>query len=391
MTTKISLNGVDIDQLYVTTDYLLDVYPEISIATPSLLMCGYNTNGQLGDGTNANKSSLVQTSARGTNWKHVSAGASTTASIKQDGTLWTWGQNSVGQLGHNTRTKTSFPLQVFGGGTNWKQVSCGGYYMAAIKTNGTMWCWGFNPFGNLGVDDTNSRSSPTQVSGGGTDWKQVSVGEYFSLALKTDGSLWSCGYNANGQLGDGTTTSRSSLTQVTGDWLKIACGAKHSIAIRNDNTLWLCGYNANGQLGDGTTTSRSSLTQVTGGGQWKSIGGGSFSRHTTAIKQDGTLWLWGDNTYGQLGDGTTTSRSSPVQTIAGGTNWKQVACGFDHTGAIKTDGTLWVWGYNNYGQLGQHNTVNRSSPIQVGVSAAWKSVAAGYEHTALITSSTGGL
>ena len=151
-----------------------------------------------------------------------------------------------------------------------------------------------------------------------------------------------------------------------------------------DGTLWTWGYNPYGSLGDNTTTNKSSPVQtIAGGTNWKQVS--ASGSHTAAIKTDGTLWTWGQNNFGQLGDNTTTSKYSPVQTIAGGTNWKQVSCGTMHTAAIKTDGTLWIWGSNSYGQLGDNTTTYKSSPVQtISAGTDWKQVSCGYNHTAAI-------
>ena len=149
--------------------------------------------------------------------------------------------------------------------------------------------------------------------------------------------------------------------------------------------LWLWGRNLYGQLGDNTVTHRSSPVQtVAGGTDWKLVSGGFY--HTAAIKTDGTLWGWGHNGYGQLGDNTRTNKSSPVQTVSEGTNWKQVGCGFYHTAAIKTDGTLWLWGRNSYGQLSDNSRTHRSSPVQtVAGGTDWKLVSGGAYHIAALT------
>ncbi|NDD85031.1 hypothetical protein EBZ38_12270, partial [bacterium] len=328
-----------------------------------------------------------QTVTGGTNWKQVACGGSHTACIKTDGTLWMWGSNGSGQLGDNTATNKSSPVQTVAGGTNWKQVACGSTHTACIKTDGTLWMWGYNFYGQLGDNTATNKSSPVQTVTGGTNWKQVALGSYFTGAIKTDGTLWMWGEDGSGQLGDNTTTHRSSPVQTVAggtNWKQVACGGNHTGCIKTDGTLWMWGYNFYGQLGDDTRTNRSSPVQtVTGGTNWKQVAGGGL--HTGAIKTDGTLWMWGYNDTGQLGDNTRTNRSSPVQTVAGGTNWKQVACGVYHTGCIKTDGTLWMWGYNNFGQLGDNTTTYRSSPVQtVAGGTNWKQVACGLQHTVCI-------
>jgi alpha-tubulin suppressor-like RCC1 family protein len=373
----------DLDRIYFTEHELIDQYYANILWT-----WGRNLYGQLGDGTTSNRSSPVTTAGGGTNWKQVSAALGFyTAAIKTDGTLWTCGRNDYGQLGDGTTTSRSSPVTTAGGGTNWKRVDCGNGHTAAIKTDGTLWTWGLNLYGQLGDGTTTSRSSPGTTAGGGTNWKQVEGGGSHTAAIKTDGTLWTWGANSSGQLGDGTTTSRSSPGTTAGggtDWKQVDCGGAHTAAIKTDGTLWTWGANDYGQLGDGTTTSRSSpVTTASGGTNWKQVSAGY--NHTAAIKTDGTLWTWGRNDYGQLGDGTTTDRSSPVTTAGGGTNWKQVSAGTYAAAAIKTDGTLWTWGRNDYGQSGDGTTSSRSSPgTTVGKGINWKQVSCGYYYTAAI-------
>jgi alpha-tubulin suppressor-like RCC1 family protein len=380
-------DGEDIGK-FITKEYLIDVYPQMvpQSKKPLLWLWGYNFLGQLGDNTITDKSSPVQTVAGGTNWKQVAGGVYNTAAIKTDGTLWLWGQNTYGQLGNNTITSKSSPVQTVAGGTNWKQVACGNH-TAAIKTDGTLWTWGYNFYGELGNNTITDKSSPVQTVCGGTNWKTVAGGQFHTAAIKTDGTLWTWGANTYGQLGDNTITNKSSPVQTVAggtNWKQVAGGRFHTAAIKTDGTLWTWGQDNYGQLGDNTTAHKSSPVQtVAGGTNWKQVAGGSY--HTAAIKTDGTLWAWGRDNYGQLGNNTTANKSSPVQTVCGGTNWKQVACG-NHTAAIKTDGTLWMWGYNLYGQLGDNTTANKSSPVQtVAGGTNWKQVTAGFYRTIAIS------
>ena len=382
----ISSTDGDLKTAFVTNAWLIDQF-----VGNRLFTWGNNTYGQLGDNTRLHRSSPVQTIAGGTNWKQSSCGINHTAAIKTDGTLWLWGIG--GLLGDNTGTSRSSPVQTIAFGTNWSSVSCGTDHTAAIKTDGTLWLWGSNYAGELGDNTTTGRNSPVQTVTGGTNWKQVSCGYAMTAAIKTDGTLWCWGNNYEGGLGDNTTTNRSSPVQtITGgnNWSSVF--ATYGIAaIKTDGTLWLCGGNWSGQLGDGTTTYRSSPVQtITGGNNWKQVGSGGQDNFG-AIKTDGTLWLWGYNYVGQLGDNTRTNRSSPIQTISGGNNWKQLAAGAGvHHGAIKTDGSLWLWGgvdgNNNYGVLGNNTTINKSSPVQTSQGGYnWKQVSAGYTHTAAVT------
>jgi alpha-tubulin suppressor-like RCC1 family protein len=220
----------------------------------------------------------------------------------------------------------------------------------------------------------------------------VTCGGGFTAAIKTDGTLWLWGYSFEGQLGDNLNTARKSspVQTIAGgtNWKSVACGYLHTTAIKTDGTLWTWGYNTYGQLGDNSRTHKSSPVQtVAGGTNWKSVAGGIY--HTTAIKTDGTLWTWGNNTYGQLGDNTIVHRSSPVQTVSGGTNWKSVSCGGFDTTAIKTDGTLWLWGHSTDGGIGDNTAVRKSSPVQtIAGGTNWKSVSGGAYHITAISSIT---
>ena len=379
--TSIFGTTASVDDLFVTAD---------SFRQGTLWTWGYNLAGQLGDNTTTNRSTPVTTLAGGANWKQVAGGNRHTATIKTDGTLWTWGLNNFGHLGDNTTTNRSTPVTTFAGGTNWKQVSCGGVgHTAAIKTDGTLWTWGRNTFGALGDNTVTTRLTPVTTFAGGTNWKQVACGYSHTSAIKTDGTLWTWGRNANGQLGinNAATTSSTPVTTFAGgtNWKQVAGGDYHTAAIKTDGTLWIWGQNGSGQLGDNTIINRSTpVTTFAGGTNWKQVAGGG--NHTAAIKTDGTLWTWGLNSYGRLGVNDTNTRRTPVTTFAGGTNWKQVAGGYTHTAAIKTDGTLWTWGRNANGQLGDNTGTDRQTPVTTSAGGAnWKQVAGGGYHTAALT------
>lgn len=353
----------DLETAYVTDYAMIDQFA----MTGSLWGVGLNaTYGQLGDNTVTNRSSPVQTVAGGTNWKQVASGPYISAAVKTDGSLWTWGINNAGSLGDNTLVTKSSPVQTISGGTNWVQVSVGNRCVAAVKTNGSLWLWGNNTNGQIGDNSILTRSSPVQTVAAGTNWQEVAFATSTAAALKTNGTLWLWGLNGYGQLGDNSTSNKSSPVQtVSGgtNWSSIFGGRNHFAGLKTDGTLWLWGYNNYGQLGDNSIANKSSPVQtIASGTGWKQLSGGEF--HTLAIKTDGTLWLWGRNNYGQLGNNGTTNYSSPIQTVAGGTNWKQAAAGGHHNSAVKTDGTLWLWGRNDSAQLGTNDVNPRSSPVQ---------------------------
>jgi alpha-tubulin suppressor-like RCC1 family protein len=361
-----------------------DVFiPADAFRQGNLWTWGYNPFGQLGTNDYTDRNTPVTTFAGGTNWKQVSGALSATA-IKTDGTLWTWGRNTNGQLGINDTTARNTPVTTFAGGTNWKQVSSGGYPMAAIKTDGTLWTWGSNIEGRLGTNDTTDRATPVTTFAGGTNWKQVAAGYSHCAAIKTDGTLWTWGSGGAGQLGTNDTTTKSVPVEVFGNhtnWKQVSAGGSHTAAIKTDGTLWTWGNNNEGQLGTNDTTNRNTpVTTFAGGTNWKKVHAGYHSNNA-AIKTDGTLWTWGRNAYGQLGTNDTTQRNTPVTTFAGGTNWKQASIGRGQTAAIKTDGTLWTWGNNSQGALGTNDTTARYTPgITFAGGTNWKQVADGHTY-----------
>ena len=203
-----------------------------------------------------------------------------------------------------------------------------------------------------------------------------------------DMSPWVWGSGAAGRLGTNSTTNSSIPVQTVASgirWDYIAAGISHTAAIKTDGTLWLWGLGTYGRLGDNTNTSKSSAVQtVTTGNNWKQVSLGRL--HSASIKTDGTLWLWGAGETGRLGNDSTTDRSSPVQTVSTGNNWKQVSLGDQHSAAIKTDGTLWLWGDGDSGILGNNSTIPHSSPVQtVSTGNNWKQVALGFYHSAAVT------
>jgi len=372
------------NESFITEEWLVDQW-----IGDQLWGWGSNAYGQLGINNTISRSTPVTTFASGNYWKQVACGAYHTAAIKIDGTLWVWGRNSDAALGDNTTTTRSTPVTTFAGGTNWKQVSCGFNFTAAIKTDGTLWTWGRGGFGQLGDNTTTTRSTPVTTFAGGTNWKQVSCSGTQIAAIKTDETLWVWGKNVNAGLGDNTAIDRSTpVTTFAGgtNWKQVSCTDNNIAAIKTDGTLWTWGTNNTGQLGTNDTTQRSTpVTTFAGGTNWKQVSG--RNGHTAAIKTDGTLWSWGYGGYGQLGDNTTTTRSTPVTTFAGGTNWKQVSVGGRILSAIKTDGTLWTWGENNYGELGNNTTIQRNTPVTTFAGGTnWKQIDNGYFHVMAVTS-----
>ena len=354
----------------------------------SLWVVGNANQGALGFNNIVNLSSPTQ--LPGTNWGTVysqlgiGAEGPFAVATKTDSTMWTWGYNNFGTLGDGSRTTRSSPVQL--PGTTWDTVTVGWKSVAAVKTDGTLWGWGHNQAGNLGDNTDTQRSSPVQV-GTDTTWSTsagtASKGDWFTHAIKSDGSLWGWGMNETGELGLNTSvgtgiggaTVYSSPMQIGTDtnWRAIAAGYKHALATKTDGTIWEWGISNYGVSGQNTPAIRhSSPTQIGTDTTWKDPYVLNYY-NAYATKTDGTLWSWGQNNGGQLGHNNETLYSSPTQ-VGTDTTWSSLG-GEIH--AIKTDGTLWWWGDNAYGRAGtnnQGNPSNRSSPTQVGTDTDWIAV-----------------
>jgi alpha-tubulin suppressor-like RCC1 family protein len=349
---------------------------------------GYNGNGRLGDGTGTTRTRPVQV-INLTGVVAIAAGASSSMALKNDGTVWTWGDNSSGQLGIGTFTQSLTPVQV-AGLTNVMSIAAGEAYNMALKNDGTVWSWGAGGFGQLGNGSTAFQPNIVQASAL-TGVIGISAGVSHSLAVKSDGTVWAFGRNDSGQLGDGTISGRLTPVQVTGltGEVAVAAGAAYSQALKSDGTIKAWGNNAHGQLGNGTTTA--SIVPVSS----STCASGVFAtpgtspllsrlaasqNHSLVLKSDGTVWAWGENADGELGDGTIINRSSPVQ-AAGVTGALGISAGYMHSLAVLTNGTVLSWGFNADGELGSGTTNQRSTPLAVTNLTGVTAVAAGQFHS----------
>ena len=330
----------------------------------SLRVWGYNSVGQLGDGTVSDSSAPhgITTGSDPVPWTSVSARGTHTVALDATGTMWAWGANDRGQVGDTTTTDRHAPVEI-GTGQTWSAVAAGGLNTFAIRSDGTMWAWGYNNNGQLGDGTTTDQHSPVQVRAD-HDWIAVAAGGNFQLALKEDGSLWAWGNNLVGQLGVTGTATRTAPVQVgsDNDWVAIAAGGNHSLAVKADGSLWAWGNDFNGQIGNGDQTGNCfAPVQIGADGVWTAVAGGQT--YSLALKADGSLWAWGENFYRQFGTPSPSYSPAPVQ--VGSSHWVAIAADDHHSMGLKNDGSLWTWGDNNHGQLGDMTTGGPKDPVQV--------------------------
>ncbi|EPX64443.1 BNR repeat domain protein [Cystobacter fuscus DSM 2262] len=331
-----------------------EAYTLIQRDDGSVWTWGANSGGQLGDGTTAYRlASAPVDFSNGMVVKRVAAGGSHALAVLSDKTLWAWGRNGDGQLGVGSTTSSFSPVKVPGRtGVEVVAMAASTFNSAAVLSDGKVLTWGYNAYGQLGNGSTTDQSSPVEVSAL-SDIKGVSVGKYHMLALRSGGTVWAWGFNGSGQLGLGSGSNTQYNTPQQAAVLKgvasVSAGDSHSLALRWDGTVWAWGQNNQGQLGIGSFTDRPSPVQVPRLTGVVEVAAGQF--HALALRLDGTVWAWGFNGSGQLGDGTTLSRSSPVQ-VPGLTGVVSVAAGDGHSVAVLSDGRVYTWGRNSAGQLG---------------------------------------
>jgi len=316
------------------------------------------------------------------NWTFVAAGGANGFALKTDGTLWAWGNAGSGRLATPDVDRSS-PIQI-ASGLKWSQISTGNAHFLGVTPTGQLWAWGDAGSGRLGNNASTfaNVSSPTQI-GALTNWHQVSAGFAHTLAVKTDGTLWSWGDDGTGRLGlNQPDTNRSSPVQVGAltNWSKVSAGGFHSVALKTDGTLWVWGNAGNGRLGNNADTTQdiSSPIQIGSETNWSKIIAGEFNSY--AITTEGELYSWGVAVDGRLGLNTSVNRSSPVQ-VGALTNWREGSALYNHCLFVKTDNTLWAWGNNSSGQLGDNSRISRSSPIHIGSDTDWNLPAAGDFHS----------
>ena len=327
----------------------------------SLYCWGDNSEKQLGI-AQARNPLLSPGQLAGGRWMATTTGQFHACAMDSSNVVTCWGRADSGQLGKVGATNGQV-VQVTD--SDWATVSAGAYHTCAKKLDNSLWCWGQNFSGQLGL----GLSAPTESDAPAkivddTTWATLSVGSGRGCATKSDGTLWCWGSNSNGQIGVGTTVTAFVPTQVAGSgFISVSAGASHTCAVHADGTLACWGFNDIGQLGDGTTGQKSVPTRV-GASDWALAGAGAS--HTCAIKMDGSLWCWGDNSTGQLGDGTMTNHLQPTRVTTPAGPWSGLALGNGHTCASLSVGSLYCWGDNSKGQLGDGTTTPRTKPTLIG-------------------------
>ncbi len=324
----------------------------------------------------------------------VSAGDYHSAAITNDGILYTWGRNNYGQLGLGNNIDKNTPQKGnVNSSTGWKALSTGHNHAVAITADGKLYAWGANESGQLGfgISDNSLYTIPSKIFTT-EQWQSVSARSSHTLAITADRKLYAWGANNYGQLGLGHTAIQSVPTLVNAEgvnnWKSVATGHAHTVAITTDGKLYVWGANNHGQLGFGIHNDTSSYTtpmQISATEQWQSVS--TRLSHTAAITSDGKLYVWGANNYGQLGLGHTAIQNIPITVNVEGVNaWKTASAGYSHTMAITSDGKLYGWGDNDYGQLGLGKEGdNQNTPQQIGDKTYWKSVSAGNDFTLALT------
>jgi alpha-tubulin suppressor-like RCC1 family protein len=287
--------------------------------------------------------------------------------LKSDSTVWAWGRNDYGALGNGTLVGSIIPQNVTGL-TDVIEIEAGDFFSAALKSDSTVWVWGHNNSGQLGIGNSTNSSTPIQIPTL-TGVTHIAAGRMFMLAIKSDSTVWAWGLNDQSQAGTGAQTPSVFNTPIQVPNLDSiidisASRYAHALALKSDGTVWAWGYNQFGQVGNATNTISLVPTQVINLNNIIALPKISGYGHSLALKSDSTVWSWGYNLNGQLGNGTNTDTNIAVQ-VNNLSGVIAITCGDNHSLALKADGTIWAWGYNASGQLGDGTTLDAKNPVQV--------------------------
>jgi alpha-tubulin suppressor-like RCC1 family protein len=361
-----------------------------ALTTAGAVHCwGSNGNGQLGDGSTTQRTTPVAVSGLGSGVAAIAAGSNHSCALTTAGAVHCWGSNGNGQLGDGSTTSQSTPVAVSGLDSGVAAIAAGNSHTCALTTAGAVRCWGWNSSGQLGDGSTTQRTTPVAVSGLGSGVAAIAAGRHHSCALTTAGAVQCWGNNNSGQLGDGSTMGRSTPVAVSGldsGVAAITAGSQHSCARTTAGAVRCWGSNFNGQLGNGTTTDSTTPVAVSGLDSGVAAIAAGHNVHTCALTTAGAVRCWGWNVYGQLGDGSTMGRSTPVAVSSLGSGVATIVAGTSHNCARTTAGAAHCWGDNGFGQLGDGSTTNRFTPVAVsGLGAGVAAIAAGDTHSCALT------
>ena len=357
-------------------------------ATGGVKCWGYNNSGQLGDNSNADRRTPTDVTGLGSGVVAIAAGSGHTCALTTTGGVKCWGENGSGQLGDNSMTDRRAPVNVAGLANGVVAIAAGSSHTCALTTGAGVKCWGGNAEGQLGDETLVNRLEPVDVAGLEGGVGEISTGGTHTCALTVAGGVKCWGLNHDGQLGDGTPTTRLAPVEVAGlasGVGSIAAGDKHTCALATAGGVRCWGYNEHGQVGDNTTTSRSTPVDVMGlaAGVVAIVADGN---HTCALTTVGSMRCWGSNAAGQLGDDTTTDRPAPVDVMGQPSGVTAIAAGGAHSCAIATAGVVQCWGANSRGELGDGSTALRLSPVNVeGLSSGLVAIAASDYHSCALT------
>lgn len=359
----------------------------------SVLCWGANDKGQLGDESATNRRAPVLVSGLGSGVVAITTGGDHSCALTNAGSVQCWGYNVFSQLGNNSPAERRTPVTVTSLAPDVVAIAARNYHSCVLNAVGGVHCWGDNTYGQLGDGSVKQRLLPVAVSGLNTNVTAVAVGEYHTCAIKSGGSPYCWGRNNDGQLGDNSQTDRYAPTLITGlpSVESIAPGNYHTCALTHAGVVYCWGQNAQGQLGDGTNTERLSPIAVSGiGSDVVAITAGDF--HTCALANTGTLFCWGDNDSGQLGDNSTIEGVTPAAVNGLPANLQAISAGSGHTCALTSTGDVYCWGDNRAGQLGDGTTVDRLMPVTVsGLPSGIVAIAAAGDYQTCALTNVGGV
>ncbi|RLT45300.1 MAG: alpha/beta fold hydrolase [Chloroflexi bacterium] len=380
------VNAQSLPQALVPLDGIVQVAAgeghTCALTTAGGVKCwGGNYFGQLGDGVSGpgvDKATPVDVVGLGSDVAAIAAGGTHTCALSTTGRVKCWGDNRIGQLGDGSTTNKATPVDVVGLGSGVAAIAAGRWHTCTLSTAGGVKCWGDNDSGQLGDGSTTHKTTPVEVVGLGSGVAAIAASAgsgWHTCALTTAGGVKCWGWNIYGQLGDGTTGSTSTPVNVVGlgsGVTAIAVGGQYTCALTTMGGVKCWGWNIYGQLGDGSTADKRSPVDVVGLGSGVDAIAAGYG-HTCALSTAGGVKCWGGNYFGQLGDGTTANKSTPVDLVGLGSGVQAIAEGHAHTCALSTAGGVKCWGYNDSGQVGDGTTANKSTPVDVlveGVAAS---------------------